>query len=85
MGSHLTSNAWTKACLHTKLHLDPSNPLAAIHQRYRQTGQTDNGPVAYGEPLLVMIAQKWILSVDCINILITSSKLVDYEIGNNSY
>jgi len=31
----------------TKWHLDPSNRLATIHQRYRQ----DNGPVAQGEPL----------------------------------
>ena len=30
---------WAKACLHTKWHLDPSNRLATIHQRYRQTGQ----------------------------------------------
>jgi len=28
--------------------------MAAIHQRYRQ----DDGPVAYGEPLLVMVTQK---------------------------
>ena len=26
--------------LHAKYHLDPSNRLATIHQRYRQTGQT---------------------------------------------
>jgi len=28
------------AYLHAKLHLDPSNCLATIHQRYKQTGQT---------------------------------------------
>jgi len=40
------------AYLNAKLHLDPSNRLA-IHQRHRQTGQTgqpDNGSIAYGEP-----------------------------------
>jgi len=33
-------------CMHAKFHLDPSNPLATVHERYRQTGQTDNGPIA---------------------------------------
>jgi len=33
--------------LHAKFHLDPSNRLATVH---RQTGQTDNGLIAYGEP-----------------------------------
>ena len=27
-------------------YLDPSNSLATIHQRHRQIGQTDNGPIA---------------------------------------
>ena len=48
--------AGVKAYLCAKLHLDPSNRLATIHQRHRQTdstGQTDrqgNGPIAQGEP-----------------------------------
>jgi len=29
--------AWAEAHLHAKFHLDPSNRLAKIHQRYRQT------------------------------------------------
>jgi len=33
--------ARAEAYLHAKFHLDPSNRLATIHQRYRQTGQTD--------------------------------------------
>jgi len=47
----------TDAYLHAKLHFDPSNCLATLHQRYRQTGQTartdrqtvqtDNGLIAY--------------------------------------
>jgi len=36
--------------IHVKFHVDPSNRLATIHQRYRQTGLTDNGPIAWGEP-----------------------------------
>jgi len=33
--------ARAEAYLHATFHLDPSNSLATIHQRYRQTGQTD--------------------------------------------
>jgi len=40
--------ARAEAYPHAKFHLDPSNRLATIHQRcYRQT---DNGPIAQGEP-----------------------------------
>ena len=38
-----------EAYLHVKFHLDPSNRLATIHQRYKQDDQdrqTDNGPLA---------------------------------------
>ena len=34
--------ARAEAYLHAKFHLDPFNRLATIHQRYRQTGQTDS-------------------------------------------
>ena len=43
LGPHLTHVAG--AYLHAKFHLDPSNRLATIHQRYRQTGQTDSTTV----------------------------------------
>ena len=33
--------AWTEAYIHTKWHPNPSNRLATIHQRYRQTDMTD--------------------------------------------
>ena len=33
--------ASAEAYLHAKFHLDPSNRLATIHQRYRQDRQTD--------------------------------------------
>jgi len=32
--------ARAEAYLHAKFHLDPSNPLATIHQHYRQTDRT---------------------------------------------
>jgi len=39
--------AGVEAYLHAKFHLDPSNRLATVHQRHRQTGEhrQDNGPV----------------------------------------
>ena len=40
VGLHLTECRWAEAYLRTKWYLDPSNRLATIHQRYRQTGQT---------------------------------------------
>ena len=36
-----------EAYLDAKFHLDPSNRLATIHQRYRQDRQTDNGEPFY--------------------------------------
>jgi len=54
-GSWVPSNTmWPGpgAYLHSKFHLDPSNSLATVHQRRRQTGQDrqDSGPIALGEP-----------------------------------
>ena len=57
LGPYLSSVARAEAYLHAKFHLDPSNRLATVHQRYRQTGQADktdrtgqdiygNGPIA---------------------------------------
>jgi len=37
-GSPSNNVATAEAYLHAKFHLDPSNRLATIHQRYRQTG-----------------------------------------------
>jgi len=48
----------TEAYLHAKFHLDPFNRLATIHQRQRQTGQTDNGLITYGRTVLQTVAQK---------------------------
>ena len=53
--------AWAEAYLHAKFHFDPSNSLAAIHQRYRQdrtdrqTGQLSH---SIGRTVLPMVAQK---------------------------
>jgi len=30
-----------EAYLHAKFYLDPSNPLATVHERHRQTDKTD--------------------------------------------
>jgi len=38
LGPHLTQCGLADTYLRTKWHLDPSNRLATIHQRYRQTG-----------------------------------------------
>ena len=56
--------AWAEACLPTKWHLDPSNHLATIHQRHRQTGETEqigqtyNGLIASGEPFYKWLHKK---------------------------
>ena len=64
LGSHKHSVARAEAYLRAKSHLDPSNRLATVHQRHRQTPQTDrqtdrqdrqdretdNGLIALGEP-----------------------------------
>jgi len=55
--------ARAEAYLHAKFHLDPSNPLATIHQRHRQdrlTGQTDRQRSdSIGRTVLQTVAQKW--------------------------
>ena len=35
-----------------------SGPLTTIHQRHRQTGQTDNGPIASSEPFYKRLPKK---------------------------
>jgi len=47
-----------EAYLRAKFHLDPSNRLATIHQRYRQTGQTDRQRSdSIGRTVLQTVAQ----------------------------
>jgi len=50
---HIVSGA--EAYLHAKFHLDPSNRLATVHERYRQTGQRTNST---GRTLLETVTQK---------------------------
>ena len=45
LGPFLHNVVWAEAYLRTKWHFDPSNRLATIHQRFRQTNRTDNGPI----------------------------------------
>jgi len=40
LGPLVTQCGWAETYLRTKWYTDPSNRLATIHQRYRQTGQT---------------------------------------------
>ena len=45
--SNFEGVARDEAYLHAKFHLDPSNCLATVLERYRQTDkQTDNGLIA---------------------------------------
>ena len=49
VGSPSNNVARADVYLHAKFHLDPSNRLATIHQRYRQTDMTYR-QIAQGEP-----------------------------------
>ena len=50
--------ARAEAYLHAKFHLDPSNRLATIHQRHRQTDRTDRRTDSIGRTVLQTFAQK---------------------------
>jgi len=53
-GPHIKHAARAEAYLCAKFHLDPSNCLATVHQRYRQTGQDrPHGLAAQFLPFLV--------------------------------
>jgi len=51
-----------EAYLHAKFHLDPSNRLATVHERYRQTDRTDRRDRqrtdSIGRTVLQTVAQK---------------------------
>ena len=40
-GPHLTQRGQAEAYLYAKFHLDPSNRLTTVQQRYRETNKTD--------------------------------------------
>jgi len=46
--------ARAEAYLHARFHLDPSNRLATVHERYRQTGQQTD---SIGQTVLQTVAQ----------------------------
>jgi len=56
-----------EAYLRAKFHLDTSNRLATIHQRHRQTGQTDRQTDSMGRKVLQPVAQKLKLVMIMIN------------------
>jgi len=59
LGPHLTQCGQGEAYLHAKFHLDPSNSLATIHQRYRQTDRQDRQRTdSIGRTVLQTVAQK---------------------------
>jgi len=59
---HLTQCGRAEAYLHAKFRLDPSNRLATVRQRYRQTEQTDRQRTDSIET----VAQKGIFSARCV-------------------
>jgi len=59
LSSYLTQCRLGRAYLHAKFHLDPSNRLATIHQRYRQDRRTDRQRSdSIGRTVLQTVAQK---------------------------
>ena len=61
LGPHLTQCARVDAYLRAKLHLDPSNRLSTIHQRYRHTEQDRTERQrsdSIGRTVLQTVAQK---------------------------
>jgi len=58
-GSQSNNVAWAEAYLHAKFHLDPSNRLATIHKRYRQTDRQRSDSM--GRTVIQMVAQKSLL------------------------
>ena len=48
----------TEAYLRAKFHLDPSNRLATVHERHRQTGQDRQRSDSIGRTILQTVAQK---------------------------
>ena len=52
--------ARAEAYLRAKFRLDPSNSLATVHERYRQTGQDRQRTDSIGRTVLQTVAQKWL-------------------------
>ena len=72
LGPHLKQCGRAKAYLHAKFILQSSNRLATIHQRYRQTGQTDRQwTESIGQTVLQTIAK------NVINLLVTAKDQTD--------
>jgi len=55
-GARSPSNNVAKAYLRAKFHLDPSNRLATVHERYRQTYRQRSGSI--GRTVLQTVAEK---------------------------
>jgi len=61
LGPHLTQCGRAEAYLHVKFHLDPSNCLATVYERHRQTNRTDRQRSdGIGQTVLQTVSQQWI-------------------------
>ena len=59
LGPHLTQCGQAEVYLCAKFRLDPSNRLATVHERYRQTVRTDRQRTdSIGRTILQTVAQK---------------------------
>jgi len=66
--------ARAEAYQHAKFHLDPSNRLATIHQRHRETDRTDRQRTdSIGRTVLQTVAQ---LRINCRLVEMTCRKFV---------
>ena len=58
LGPHLTQCGQSRGLPSCQFHFDPSNRLATIHQRHRQTGQDKQRSDSIGRTVFQMVAQK---------------------------
>jgi len=75
LGPYLTQCGRAEAYLHAKFHLDPSNCLATVHERHRQTDrQTEQRSDSIGQTVLQTVAQK------CVNSTHVQALIIDHYI-----
>ena len=55
LGPHLTQCGQAETYLHAKFHLDPSNHLATVYQRYRQRDRQQSDSI--GQTILLTVTQ----------------------------
>jgi len=65
--------AKTEAYLYAKFHLDPSNRLATVHERHRQTDRQRTDSIGRTVLQTVGVAQK----IDCTNVILSFKEMFD--------